>query len=223
MGQNWTSDTYSGTNTGATDLQNIENNFAVIKSLWSGTTAPSIDVVAGTPWFDTSKKLLKIRNEANSAWLGLMHGDVNQKILVYRDSAMDGWAIDSSVSDKLIALKGGSTYVTGGIDSQGSWTIGGLAHVHTLAGTHTHGNGSLYVSTYHRHNIGGSKTGSGFAIAAGGAEGGQGYYSDYQGSSSQAVGGSTATANAGNTGSAGAHDGSWRPAAATMTLQYLDI
>jgi len=216
MAQNYTEDTYSGTNTGATDLQNIENNFAVIKSLWSGTTAPSIGVVAGTPWFDTSKKVLKYRNQANSAWLGIMHGDVNQKILVYRDSAMDGWAVDSSVTDKVVGIKGGATYVTGGIDSQGTWTTD---HQHTGA-VHTHTGGSYYVNTYHRHGLGWSTTGTQFSDKTA-YEGDNPYYSDYQGSTSDQVNGTSSASSAANTGTAGGS--SWRPAAACCTLQALDI
>lgn len=68
MSQTYYDDVYSGSMAGATTLQRIENNFAAVKSLWSGSTAPS-DPVAGMPWIDTTKHLFKIRNEANTAWL----------------------------------------------------------------------------------------------------------------------------------------------------------
>lgn len=223
MAQTWSDNTYQGDHNAATDLQNMENNFNTLKSLFSGAAAPS-NTVAGMPWMDTTKKLLKYRNSANSAWLGLMHGDTSQKILVYRNAAMDGWAIDSGVTDRVIALKGGSTYTTGGATA-GTWTISGLSHTHSTTGSHTHGNGSLYVSTYHRHVNGSARSSGqyGLARAQTGAETGTAYYTDYQGSSTQAVGGSTATANAGSTSAGGSHDGTWRPAAVVCTLQYLDI
>lgn len=68
MSQTYYDDVYSGSMAGATTLQRIENNFAAVKSLWSGSTAPS-DPVAGMPWIDTTKHLFKVRNEANTAWL----------------------------------------------------------------------------------------------------------------------------------------------------------
>lgn len=67
MSQDYTTDCFNSTNTGTTDLQNIENNFAALKSSFSGATAPS-DLVAGMWWFDTTANILKLRNEANDAW-----------------------------------------------------------------------------------------------------------------------------------------------------------
>jgi len=67
MSQTYTDDCFSSGHVAQTDLQNIENNFAAIKSCFSGTDAPS-NTVAGMWWFDTTNNLLKIRNEANAAW-----------------------------------------------------------------------------------------------------------------------------------------------------------
>ena len=50
------------------DLTAIRNNFAALKSCFSGATAPP-DPVAGMWWYDTTANMLKIRNEANNAWL----------------------------------------------------------------------------------------------------------------------------------------------------------
>ena len=50
------------------DLTAIRNNFAALKSCFSGATAPP-DPVAGMWWYDTTANILKLRNEANSAWL----------------------------------------------------------------------------------------------------------------------------------------------------------
>lgn len=68
MSQTYYDDVYSGSMAGATTLQRIENNFAAVKSLWSGATAPS-DPIAGMPWIDTTNHLFKLRNEANTSWL----------------------------------------------------------------------------------------------------------------------------------------------------------
>jgi hypothetical protein len=52
------------------DLTAIRNNFAALKSCFSGATAPP-GPVAGMWWYDTTANMLKIRNEANNAWLNV--------------------------------------------------------------------------------------------------------------------------------------------------------
>jgi hypothetical protein len=195
MAQDWTNNTYAPSNVGQTDLQNIENNFLTLRSSFSGGVAPT-SPVAGNIWFDTSKEVLKFRDAQNSTWYGMFHGDVDQKILVYRNSAMDGYAIDSSVTDKVVATKGGSTYVTAGISSQGTWTMPN----HTL---------TIAEIPSHRHaGDGGSRfmSNTGNTHGSGGDNYGLFTYTDY-------VGG----------GGPHNHGTSWRPAAAVCTLQYLDI
>ena len=83
---------------GQTDLGNMEKNFAALKSLFSGASQPA-SMAACHPWFDTSKHVLKVRNDGDSAWYGLMHGDASQKMWIYRNAAMSGWAVDSGVSE----------------------------------------------------------------------------------------------------------------------------
>ena len=161
MAQSWTDDVYASGHVGDTDLQNMENNFTAIKSLFSGGSAPP-NAVAGMPWFDTTQKVQKQRNAGNSAWIGLMHGDTSEKRLVYRDAAMDGYARDSGVTDKVLALKGGSTYTTGGATA-GSWTLTGFnAMVHkwynwTAAGT----TGQSHNSAGTLQNVAGTAASSG--------------------------------------------------------------
>ena len=121
MSQNYTIDCFAAGHTAQTDLQNMKNNFACLKSGFSGAVAPA-DTVGGMRWFDTAQKVFKIRNEGDTAWYGLMHGDGSEKRLVYRNVAMDGYLRDATVTDKVIALKGGAIYLTGAIDTQGAWT-----------------------------------------------------------------------------------------------------
>lgn len=52
------------------DLTAIRNNFAALKSCFSGATAPP-NPVAGMWWYDTTANMLKLRNEANNAWLNV--------------------------------------------------------------------------------------------------------------------------------------------------------
>lgn len=71
MVQDWTDDVYDKDAYSAhAIMSNVELMFATLKSTFSGTSAPS-DMVAGMLWLDTTNHLLKIRNEANDAWLTL--------------------------------------------------------------------------------------------------------------------------------------------------------
>ncbi len=205
MAQNWTDDVFAGGHVGQTDLQNMENNFGCLKSLFSGAAQPA-SMAACHPWFDTTKHVLKVRNDGDSAWYGLMHGDTSQKLWIYRNAAMSGWASDSGVTDKVLALKGGATYTTGAATA-GTWiqpnhTHTGPSHTHTISsgGAHTHdlkgdgshayvdASGSLYKASAGSHNHTGSSGAAGTGATAG-----------------------SATAN------------TYRPAAAVGTLQYLDL
>ena len=60
------------------DLTAIRNNFAALKSCFSGATAPP-NPVAGMWWYDTTANMLKLRNEANSAWLDV-YDFANQRV-----------------------------------------------------------------------------------------------------------------------------------------------
>jgi hypothetical protein len=214
MSQDWVSNLYTTSTEADTTLSNMELMFATLKSVFSGATAPA-NQVAGQLWFDTTKKVLKNRNQGDTAWIGLMHGDTSQKIWVYRNSAMDGWAVDSSVSDKVLALKGGTTY-TAGAATAGSWTISGLSDT-----GHTHGAGT-YAGPNHAH------TGTTDACASTVTPTGPDGYTVAHPSHTHTF----TTANAGTgsvTGTSASAtatvttDGAWRPAAAVGTLQYLDL
>lgn len=69
MSQDWTDDVYDkDAYTAHSIMTNVELMFATLKSTFSGTSAPS-NTVPGMSWLDTTNHLLKIRNEANDAWL----------------------------------------------------------------------------------------------------------------------------------------------------------
>ena len=140
MSQDFSLETYAASANFSADLLQIEDNFAALKSNFSGVAAPGAAAdspVAGQFWFDTTKKIMKVRNSANNAWLGLFYGNSSFKIWMYRNAAGDGWAIDSSVTDKVVALKGGSTYTTGATSNTGTWIITGNT-LSTTGSTHTH-------------------------------------------------------------------------------------
>ncbi|MEW6670236.1 MAG: hypothetical protein AB1427_00950 [Thermodesulfobacteriota bacterium] len=233
MAQNFTDDCFAAGHVGATDLQNMENNFASLKSMFSGAAAPS-NPVAGMLWFDTTKKVLKQRNVANSAWIGLMHGDLSQKGWVYRNAAMDGWAVDSTVTDRVLALKGGTGLynVSGGTVAGETWanlkahTHPGPSHAHGL-GTmaaqnhvHTLASGSNFdVGTANKHVA--IKNGA-LTTNGGGNEDQKPQASATTGNpSATALTGAMANSGTGNTGAQSTAD--VRPAAAVGTLQYLDL
>lgn len=193
MAQQWQPDTPYPANNYATDLNNMRDMFETLRTAFSGSSAPA-NPVEGQIWRDTNKKLLKVRGVA--AWFGVMHGDVNQKIYVYRNAAMEGWVIDTAVADCVLAFKGGSAYVNGGVLG-GSWTISGLSAAHTH---------SIGVDGQHTHGLrqGGHMTG---------------FSDDVPGKPAGAH------SHGGQTGSAGAvtHNSNWRPRAAVGTLQRLDL
>lgn len=201
--QNFTDDCYASSHQAAVDLQAYENNFAALKSCFSGLTAPS-NIVAGMQWYDTTKKVTKRRDYGNAAWHGLMHGDTSQKIWVYRNAAMEGWAIDSvSCTDAVLALKGGTQYynVNGGTNA-GTWTQPGhvLSDVELPAsfGPHSHGISSAVTS-----GTGQFAEGGGYLVAQ--------------------INTDAAPVTITGGGQSHSHGNTYRPTAAVGTLQYLDL
>jgi hypothetical protein len=227
MSQTFTDDCYAAAHQAATDLQSFENNFAALKSMFSGATAPA-DLVAGMHWFDTTKKLLKMRNDANDAWMGIMCGDTSHKIWVYRNTAPDGWAIDSAVTDTVIALKGGSqAYNANGGTLAGTWTQPDCTLTTAQLPAHTHGEAAA-----HTHDLGyRTGTGPGEGSATAGTTtlpivtnytslndwvtANANYY--------RANSGGAHTHTSVGSGSAHNHGTVFRPYAAVGTLQYVDI
>jgi len=219
MSQSWTDDVYASGHVGDTDLGNMENNFAALKSLFSGAAQPA-SMAACHPWFDTTKHVLKVRNDGDSAWYGLMHGDTSQKVWVYRNSAMTGWAVDSGVTDKVLGLKGGSTYTTGAATA-GTWTQ--PSHTLTVSEipAHDHTGSTIGNESSHTHKINiynSTETGSGSPMAMTGGTGAGEITSEGGSAHNHSV----TVASQGGGGSHN-HGSTYRPAAAVGTLQYLDL
>ena len=70
MAQTYNDAVPASTRNALEDLTAIRNNFAALKSCFSGATAPP-NPVAGMWWYDTTANMLKIRNEANDARLNV--------------------------------------------------------------------------------------------------------------------------------------------------------
>jgi hypothetical protein len=212
MAQTFTDNTYDGTHNAATDLENMEDNFAALKSSFSGTASPG-SAVTGQLHMDTDNHVLKMYD---TAWRGLMHGDTSQKIWVYRNDAMDGWMVDSSVSDRVLAFKGGTTYTTGGAGA-GSWTHG---HADTF-GDHNH-QWYAYTSTSvtaKSYDSAGAPQNISTAVLASGPN----YHiAGARNTGDYIILGSRYTAKSTSPGSV-TDNTAWRPLASVGTLQYLDI
>jgi hypothetical protein len=229
MSQTFTEDSFAAGHVGLTDLQNMENNFMALKTMFSGSSAPA-NSTGGMPWMDTGKKLLKIRNSTNGAWLGILSASTVPRFWLYANAAEDGWVVDSSASDRVIAIKGGvDAYNVSGRTLAGSWAISGInsesAHTHTNP-NHVHRwydfvNASTakgYNSSGAAIDISGTPTTyAGIAVAQPSDDGVSRIAVDLY----TELGGS-ATVSAGSTHTH-TQDATWRPAACIGTIQYLDI
>jgi hypothetical protein len=228
MSQAFTDDCFAAGHQALDDLQYFENNFAALKSMFSGAAAPA-NLVAGMHWFDTTKKALKLRNNANDAWLGIMQADASHKIWVYRNTAPDGWAIDAAVTDVVLALKGGSNaYNANGGTQAGSWTqpdctlgVANLpAHDHGSGGSHTHDvEGYKGSSVYEGPEGAGATTQWGGPHTWVGTMSWQTHNPTYYRLATVAAHTHTSVGS----GSAHNHGTTYRPAAAIGTLQYMDL
>ena len=145
MSQTYTVTPYASGSTVDSDMLQTNDNFAALKSCFSGDSQPS-DAEAGMQWYDHTKKVTKRRDHDNAAWQGLMHGDTSQKIWIYRNAAMEGWAVDGGVTDVVLALKGGATYTTGAAVA-GSWTQPSCTLDATMIPAHTHGSSGAHTHT----------------------------------------------------------------------------
>jgi hypothetical protein len=202
MAQNWTDDVFANDHQGTTDLQNIENNFGCVKSNFSGASSPS-NAVAGMFWYHSTYGL-RIRNAGNTSWQKVLQGNVYGKMWIFRNDTSEGWLIESSVTDKVLAVKGGTqAYNVSGGNTAGAWVVSGLASATESADhSHTVPNHSHVVDTI---SIDIQAGGTLVATAVPG-------------------GGSTST---GGISSGHSHTitqgGAWRPSAAVGTLQYPDL
>jgi len=90
--QTYTDNCFTTTGVVQTQMGQVEENFAALKSAFSGATTPA-NTVAGMWWFDTTANILKLRNEANSAWLSVWDFANNKPIVTNNISADFGAAL----------------------------------------------------------------------------------------------------------------------------------
>ena len=130
-------------------LEQIELNQNIIKSNFADDEVPGTNeldeyvAVGFMRWGDEENKLLRIFHpdydtslfdSSKEELLGLMFGDENQKIYVYRNDTMNGWVIDSNVTDVLMGIESSApdgTYEMAG-GKYGSWVTSTQQHKHRV-------------------------------------------------------------------------------------------
>ena len=135
MAQAYTINCFDPNNSVQSDMAAIEQNFEALRTLFSGLAAPA-NPSAGMAWAHPGGvDGLRMRDVANSAWLAVLLGDANSKMWLYRNDAAPGMQVDATVTDKVLAIKGGSeAYDVSGGNNAGSWTISGLSSVNSTHG-----------------------------------------------------------------------------------------
>ena len=141
MSQTYTDDCYAPGMQATVSLQAFENNFAALKSAFSGATTPS-NLVAGMWWYDTTANILKLRNEANDAWQSVWDFANNKPVLANVVSADFAAAMKdaAAATASLRTLGSGAAQACAGNDSRlgtiadGSITAAKLLAI-TSAGT----------------------------------------------------------------------------------------
>jgi hypothetical protein len=85
--QTWTDNCFQSDHQAQTNLQAFEDNFQCLKTAFSGDAAPS-SPSQGQWWFDTNSNILKIRNEANTAWISVFNFATNVLMLSRADGVL---------------------------------------------------------------------------------------------------------------------------------------
>lgn len=123
MAQDFTDDCFGAAHEAQVDMQNIEDNFTALKSTFSGASQPS-NTVAGMWWYDTSSHILKIRNEANSAWLNVWNLASNKPVIANLANEITAAMLSSALKSPAAGTEGlrslgtGSTQAAAGNDSR---------------------------------------------------------------------------------------------------------
>jgi hypothetical protein len=225
MAQNYNDEIYSQATVVDTTMTRVENNFAAQKSSFSGTSNPA-DQVPGMLHMRTggTGDGLRVRNVDDDAWHKVLTGDANQKMWVYRNDTCEGWTIDATVTDRVLALKGGSDAynVDGGVTAGETWA-NFSGHTHAM-GDHVHkwydyrGTGT----TGQTYNSAGTATNITQEVKTTAAT--THLVAETTLSASAILGMDTYTNPAGSSANTGGSNTSdMRPAAAVGTLQYPDL
>lgn len=223
MAQNYNPDCFDVTHVAQEDLQKMKDNFECLRTTFAGIEAPPL--AEGLIWLETDTNILRIQKAGIGGWLGILTGDVNQKMWVYRNDTLPGWVIDGTVVDHLLALRGGLYGNVGGITA-GTWTQPAHQHPFSVAKTwvsHTHTFTVSAGAFTHNHTV------TTILVTAQAGVGEAASFAIYPTSfyTSPSYNGTTANweppADYNSNTENGATTPDWRPAAAVGTMQYLNV
>jgi len=117
MSQDWNTDVYDKDARSADAImQDVEKMLDTLQSSFSGGSAPS-SPVAGMWWFDTTANLLKLRNEANNAWLSVWDLANNKPIITNLSDEITVAMIAASAKDPAAGTAGLRTIGTGAVQA----------------------------------------------------------------------------------------------------------
>lgn len=112
MSQLYTDECFGMNHVVETDMQNTKDNFAALKSAFSGVTTPP-DTIAGMWWYDTTANILKLRNEANTDWQSIWDFNSNKPIIANLSNDITGAMISSTIKNPATGTYGLRTIGTG--------------------------------------------------------------------------------------------------------------
>jgi hypothetical protein len=98
MSQVFTDDCFNSSHQALTDLQAFEDNFAALKSAFSGPNTPA-NTVPGMFWYNTTTHILYIRNEANSAWLAVFDLANNKPVIANLSNEITAAMLSAAIKD----------------------------------------------------------------------------------------------------------------------------
>ncbi|MBW2647293.1 MAG: hypothetical protein JRE23_14180 [Deltaproteobacteria bacterium] len=116
MSQDYTDNVFAPDHAVQTDMQNVENNFAALKSAFSGATTPA-NTVAGMWWFDTTANILKLRNEANNAWQNVWNFASNKPVIANLSNEITNAMCAAALKDPAAGTAGLRTIGTGALQA----------------------------------------------------------------------------------------------------------
>lgn len=106
MSQIWNIDVYDKDARAAHPImEDIEKMLETLRTSFSGSAAPS-NTIAGLWWFDTTANILKLRNEANTAWLSVWDLANNKPVIVNLSDEITVAMVASSAKDPAAGTAG---------------------------------------------------------------------------------------------------------------------
>ena len=98
MSQSFTDNVFQTSQVVSLNLTSANNNFAALKSAFSGADAPA-NTVAGMWWFHTATNILKLRNEANNGWQDVWDFANSKPVITNLSNEITGGMISSTIKN----------------------------------------------------------------------------------------------------------------------------